>query len=155
MKIRQRQFSGETDKQAMMALAHAFPAGNSHVVDLPYRLTSWFVMVFAGQAERIRDLEEAGFASQANAGQESWSKVLMQRPAQTPVADYALPAGFIIYEQACDVEGATQIYPITVPSEVARGAMFHRGVYQDLEVYSILRQEVPATLKEALARIGK
>jgi RimJ/RimL family protein N-acetyltransferase len=38
---------------------------------------------------------------------------------------------------------------------VARGAMFHRGIYQDLEVYSILRQEVPTVLEEALARISK
>jgi RimJ/RimL family protein N-acetyltransferase len=38
---------------------------------------------------------------------------------------------------------------------VARGAVFHRGAYRDMEVYSILRQEAPATLEEALARIGK
>jgi ribosomal-protein-alanine N-acetyltransferase len=38
---------------------------------------------------------------------------------------------------------------------VARGAMFHRGIYQDLEVYSILRQEAPTMLEEALARISK
>jgi ribosomal-protein-alanine N-acetyltransferase len=38
---------------------------------------------------------------------------------------------------------------------VARGAVFHRGAYRDMEVYSILRQEAPAMLEEALARIGK
>jgi RimJ/RimL family protein N-acetyltransferase len=38
---------------------------------------------------------------------------------------------------------------------VARGAVFHRGAYRDMEVYSILRQEAPATLEEALARIGR
>jgi ribosomal-protein-alanine N-acetyltransferase len=38
---------------------------------------------------------------------------------------------------------------------VARGAVFHRGAYRDMEVYSILRQEAPATLEEALARLGQ
>jgi len=57
---------------------------------------SWYVNVFAGETDRIRDLEQAGFASQANIGEDSWSKVLMRRPAETPVADYALPAGVTI-----------------------------------------------------------
>jgi mycothiol synthase len=159
-----REFSGEADLQAMAALARAFPADNPHIVDLPYRLSSWaldypdniglwvnaegqllawailqtpfwaidyayhphadpdlhrqllawadgrarqildtpggrprwYVNVFAGQAGRIRDLEEAGFTCQANVGENSWSKVFMQRPAQTPVADCARPAGFTI-----------------------------------------------------------
>jgi [ribosomal protein S5]-alanine N-acetyltransferase len=38
---------------------------------------------------------------------------------------------------------------------VARGAVFHRGAYRDMEVYSILRQEAPATLEEALAKLDK
>jgi RimJ/RimL family protein N-acetyltransferase len=37
---------------------------------------------------------------------------------------------------------------------VARGAMFHRGAQQDLEVHSILRPEAPATLEDALARVA-
>lgn len=41
MKIEQREFSGESDKQAMIALTNAFPADNLHIVDLPYRLSSW------------------------------------------------------------------------------------------------------------------
>jgi RimJ/RimL family protein N-acetyltransferase len=60
-----------------------------------------------------------------------------------------------------------KIMPANPPSErvadkcgykfegVARGAVFHRGAYRDMEVYSILRQEAPATLEETLARIGK
>ena len=164
MKTSQRQFSGERDKQAMIALARVFPTDNLHVVDLPYRLSSWalddpdniglwvnaegqllawavmqtpfwtidyarhpdadtdlhrqllawadrrarqvldtpsgrpcwFVTAFASQADRIRDLEKAGFVSQANAGEDSWSKVLMQRSAQIPVAEYTLPPGFVI-----------------------------------------------------------
>ena len=37
---------------------------------------------------------------------------------------------------------------------VNRGAIFHRGAYRDMEVYSILREEAPATLEDALAKIG-
>ncbi len=152
----------EADKRAMAALIYDFPAGNVHVVDLPYRFSSWafdypdniglwvnaegqllawavmqtpfwtadyairpdaernlhrqvlawvdsrargvldspggrptwYVNVFAGQRERIRDLEEVGFVCQANVGDDSWSKVLMMRMAQTPVGDYSPPAGF-------------------------------------------------------------
>lgn len=180
MKIGQREFSGETDIQAMIALAHVFPTDNLHVVDLPYRLSSWaldypdniglwvnaegqllawavmqapfwtidyayhpdadtnlhrqllawadhrarqvlgtpsgrscwLVMVFASQTDRIRDLEEAGFVSQANVGKDPWSRVLMQRSAQIPVSDYALPAGFIVRPLAGEneVEAYVQLY---------------------------------------------
>jgi hypothetical protein len=41
MKRGQRGFSGETDMEAMIALARACPADTLHVVDLPYRLCSW------------------------------------------------------------------------------------------------------------------
>ena len=37
----QRGFSGETDVQAMIALAHLAPTDNLHVADLPYRMSSW------------------------------------------------------------------------------------------------------------------
>lgn len=184
----QRKFSGETDLQAMAALSHAAPAGNLHVVDLPYRFSSWaldypdniglwvnaegqllawailqtpfwaidyaydayhlhadqnlhrqlvawadsrarqildtpggrprwYVNVFADQAGRLRDLEEAGFASQANVGEDSWSKVLMQRPAQMPVADCTLPAGFTIR-------------PLRGESEVEAYVELHRAVFE-------------------------
>jgi ribosomal protein S18 acetylase RimI-like enzyme len=66
------------------------------VLDTPSGRPSWFVNVFADQVERIRDLEEAGFASQADVGDDSWSKVLMQRSAEVPVVDYDLPEGFVI-----------------------------------------------------------
>jgi mycothiol synthase len=180
----QREFSGETDKQAMIALVHVFPAENLHVVDLPYRLSSWalddpdnidlwvngedqllawavmqtpfwtidyachpdadtnlhrqilawadhrarqvlgtpggrpcwYVMTFATQTGRIRDLEEAGFVSQANVGKDSWSKVLMQRSAQIPVAGYALPAGF-------------GIRPLVGENEVESYVQLHRDVF--------------------------
>ena len=185
MKIGQREFSGETDKQAMIALAQAFPNDDLHVVDLPYRLSSWaldypdniglwvnadcqilawavmqtpfwtidyayhpdvdtslhrqllawadhrarqildtpsgrpcrFVMVLASQADRIRDLEQAGFASQGKAGEDPWSKVLLQHSAQTPVADSGLPAGFIIR-------------PLAGESEVEAYVQLHRAVFE-------------------------
>lgn len=69
---------------------------------------AWFVNVFADQTDRIRDLEEAGFASQADVGDDSWSKVLMQRTAGMPVADCSLPAGFII--RPLEGEGEVEAY---------------------------------------------
>jgi hypothetical protein len=156
MEIGQREFLGEIDLQVMIELARVSPTDNLHVIDLPYRVSSWasddpanvglwvnaedqllawavmqtpfwtidcachpdaepklhrhllawadhrarqvldtpngrpcwFVMVYADQTDRIRDLEEAGFASQANVGEDSWSKVLMQRPAQALFAAF-------------------------------------------------------------------
>lgn len=170
--IHLKDFSGEADLQAMLALARAAATENLHVLDLPYRLSSWaleyrenvglwvnaegelrawavmqtpfwavdyaghpdsepgqhrrilswcdarartllhlpsgrplwFVNVFADQAARLRDLEAAGFTSQANGGENSWTKVLLQRSSQEPVADSLLPAGFVIRPLAGDAE---------------------------------------------------
>lgn len=164
MQAIQRKYLGEADKRVMEALVKAFPTGNLHVTDLPYRFSSWafdyaeniglwvnpqgqlvawvvmqtpfwaidyachpqaesdlhrqllawadrraveilgtpsgrprwYVNVLAGRADRIRDLESAGFACQSNLGDDSWSKVLMQRPAQTPVVEHLLPTGYAI-----------------------------------------------------------
>ncbi|MBI5352047.1 MAG: GNAT family N-acetyltransferase [Chloroflexi bacterium] len=41
MSITQRPFSYEQDKVLMSALAYQFPESNLHVVDLPYRFSSW------------------------------------------------------------------------------------------------------------------
>jgi ribosomal protein S18 acetylase RimI-like enzyme len=41
MKLFRRRFSGEPDKDKMIALARQTPASSLHVVDLPYRLSSW------------------------------------------------------------------------------------------------------------------
>lgn len=60
----------------------------------PYGHPCWFVNVFASQVERSRDLERAGFASQADVGEDAWSKVLLERPARLPVPDGTLPQGF-------------------------------------------------------------
>jgi mycothiol synthase len=185
MSIGQREFYGETDIQAMIGLARVSPADNLHVVDLPYRVSSWalddpdnvglwvnaegqllawavmqtpfwaidyacqpdaepklhcqvlawadrrarqivdtpsghpcwFVMVSAHQTNRIGDLEDAGFVSQANVGEDSWSKGLMGRPVEAPVAEYTLPAGF-------------NIRPLAGENEVAAYAQLHRAVFE-------------------------
>ena len=185
MKINQREFSNETDKRAMAALVRDFPANNLHVVDLPYRLSSWafdfpeniglwvnadgqllawavmqtpfgtidyayhpnagkslhqlilawaneracriaatpsgrncwFVNVFGSLTERIRELEEMGFASQANVGRDSWSKVFMQNSAQIPVGNHNLPDGF-------------SIRPLAGENEVDACVQLHRAVFQ-------------------------
>ena len=41
MEIERRDYQGETDKTLMVALVRAHPEDNLHVVDLPYRLSSW------------------------------------------------------------------------------------------------------------------
>lgn len=176
----------EADKQAMIALARAFPSDNLHVVDLPYRLCSWalddsdnvglwasggqllawavmqtpwwaldyvchpragqglhvqllawadqrarqmldtpsgrpcwFVNAFAGQTDRLCDLEGAGFASQANVGEDSWSKVLLQHSTPTPATDYGLPAGFSVRPLAGEdeVEAYVQLQRAVFESE--------------------------------------
>jgi ribosomal protein S18 acetylase RimI-like enzyme len=185
MKTVQREYRGDTDKGAMIALTHASPGGNLHVVDLPYRLSSWalddpgncglwfdargllvawvvmqtpfwtidyvchpdapghlhrqvlawadhrarqapdsqgghpcwFVTAFASQMDRIRDLEGAGFASQAGVGEESWSKVLMHRPCVEPSAERDRPAGFTIR-------------PLAGDNEVEAYVRLHRAVFQ-------------------------
>jgi mycothiol synthase len=56
----------------------------------------WFVNVFTGQHDRIHNLELAGFASQADVGEDSWTKVLMRRPGQLPIPPSPLPEGFTL-----------------------------------------------------------
>ncbi|MBN2005671.1 MAG: GNAT family N-acetyltransferase [Anaerolineae bacterium] len=184
MQLHQRDFSGEADKQAMIALARACRTGALHGVDLPYRLSSWaldepsnvalwfnfenhlvawvvlqapfwmidyvcrpdveetlhrqivawadkrayaivgmphghpswFVSVFADQATRILDLEEAGFVSQADMAVDAWSKVLMRRPASMPVESCLLPTGFVIR-------------PLAGAGEVEAYVALHRDVF--------------------------
>ena len=69
----------------------------------------WFVNVFSDQAARIRMLEAAGFACQADVGEYSWSKVFMQRPVGLPVQDYRIPAGFVIRPLAGEKELETYV----------------------------------------------
>ena len=43
MEISERAFSGDADLQPMAELVHKFPAENLHVVNLPYRFSSWSI----------------------------------------------------------------------------------------------------------------
>lgn len=162
MQITERSFSGKWDLNAMVNLVREFPAENLHVVDLPYRFSSWsfdfpenirlwsdennrllawailqvpfwtidyaynpefqhlhpqilkwadvkayrvvntesghpawYVPVLASQADRIRDLKQAGFEPLAHVGENSWSQVLMTHSMQSP-KDVNLPDGFHI-----------------------------------------------------------
>jgi len=172
MAITQRSFSTEQDKYLMSALARQFAENNLHVIDLPYRLSSWafdnpknvslwfdenqqlvawavlqtpfwtidyvclpdtelnlhqeilswadqraraiintangrpawFIMVFSGKINRIHDLENAGFKCQSDVGDNSWSKVLMRRSAQTPVKVYKPRSGFTVRPLAGEKE---------------------------------------------------
>ncbi len=62
----------------------------------PYGLPCWFISAFASQPARIAALEAIGFACQADLGEDSWSQVLMERPADEPVPAYRLPKGVTI-----------------------------------------------------------
>ena len=59
MIIAHRKFSGESDKQRMSALVRQFPAGNLHIHDLPYRLSSWalddpeYICLWVGDGQQI------------------------------------------------------------------------------------------------------
>jgi mycothiol synthase len=65
-------------------------------LDTPHGHPAWFVAMFSDLAERIRDLEQAGYASQADAGEDSWSKVLLESAASAPPGEAHLPEGFTI-----------------------------------------------------------
>lgn len=185
MKVIQRGYTGQADVQAMAALGRDFPASNVHVIDLPYRLSSWalddpgniglwfgdgdqllawavlqtpfwaidfafhpeagpdlhrrlwawadqrakemrgtpygrpawFINVFADEVETIHMLEQAGFACQADVGEDSWSKVLLRRPADLAYAESALPAGFTFR-------------PLAGDSEVDAYVELHRAVFE-------------------------
>lgn len=87
------------------------------IKDTPYARSAWFAMVFSGQQERIRDLENAGFKCQSDAGEDSWSKVLMRRSSQTPVKVYEPRSGFTVRSLAGEKE---------VPAYVE----LHRSVFE-------------------------
>ena len=75
-----------------------------HVVGTPYGHPMWFVNVFAHQADRIRDLEAAGYACQADVGEDSWSKVLLLRPPGLAVPECPIPPGFVLRPLAGQAE---------------------------------------------------
>jgi ribosomal protein S18 acetylase RimI-like enzyme len=70
-----------------------------------YARPCWFVNVFANQALRRQELEAAGFANQAAADEDAWSKVWMLR-RQAAVPEYPAPSGFTLRSLAGEREAA-------------------------------------------------
>jgi len=65
------------------------------IVNTPGGHPAWFVTALASQVDRIHDFEQAGFASQADVGDNSWSQVLMKHSMQIPDGVH-MPDGFHI-----------------------------------------------------------
>lgn len=87
------------------------------IVDGPSGRPIWFINVFTTQRDRMRELEEAGYASQADVGENSWTKVLMRCDGSMPVAEYDLPSAFVIR-------------PLAGESEVQAYVDLHRAVFE-------------------------
>jgi hydroxypyruvate isomerase len=87
------------------------------VLDSRFGCPTWFALAFSDQVEHIRFLEQAGFASQADVGENSWTKVLMRRPAELPVAQYRIPAGF-------------SVRPLAGAGEVPAYVDLHQAVFE-------------------------
>jgi mycothiol synthase len=176
-KISQKPYTGQDDQLEMLNLARQFQADTLHVIDLPYRLSSWalddplniglwfdeshhliawavmqtpfwtidymfnphletelhhqilawadqralnlittpyghpswFVNVFADLPERKSALEQVGFASQENAGEDSCSTVWMERKPAIKIPPPILPAGFTIRSLAGESEAEAYV----------------------------------------------
>jgi hypothetical protein len=87
------------------------------IANTSYGHPAWYIMAFSSQASLIRDLEEAGFQSQADVGEDSWSKVLMERSGQKPVEVHQPPPGYIVRSLAGE-------------SEVDKYVELHRSVFE-------------------------
>lgn len=96
------------------------------IVSTSYGHPAWFVTVFSGQANRIHDLEIAGFKCQADVGEDSWSKVLMRRSAQTPIKRYEPHSSFTIRTLAGE-------------EEVEKYVELHRSVFESKNMTSAWR----------------
>jgi hypothetical protein len=102
---------------------------------------AWFVMVFAGQKQRIHDLEQAGFKCQADVGEDSWSKVLMLRSNDQPVRLYKAPAGFTVRSLSGEqeIEGYVALHQAVFESKNMtigwrRRTLQHAGYRPELDI---------------------
>lgn len=184
MEITERRFSEDSDVEAMSRLVREFPYENLHIVDLPYRFSSWsfdypenirlwtnkngellawailqvpfwtidyaynpefhdqlhlqilrwadeqahkivgtpsghpawYVSIPVSFTDRIHDIEQVGFESQENVGENSWSQVLMEHSMQIP-NEVNLPERF-------------HIRPLNGTSEVDAYVALHRSVFE-------------------------
>jgi len=78
MRIQMRPYAGEPDRRAMVALVRACPEDNVHVLDLPYRLSSW----------ALDEAENVGLWADAEGRLRAWAA--LQTPFWT--LDYAYDA---------------------------------------------------------------
>ncbi len=83
----------------------------------PYGRPMWFVNVFDWQHQRQRELESHGFASQADQGEDSWSKVVLLHSGKSDLATAPVPAG-------CTIR------PLRGATEVAAYVALHRAVFE-------------------------
>jgi len=74
----------------------------------PRQKASWYVHVFADQEKRLRLLEEAGYISQDDVGEDSWSRVLLRRTGPVP-APAPLEPGFAVRPLAGAAEAAAYV----------------------------------------------
>lgn len=119
------------------------------ILDTPRGLPSWYVTVLPGQAERIRDLEAAGFTPQADRGEDSWSKVLMARPAEAPLPEHPLPTGCTLRPLAG--EGEVEAYV-----QLHRAAFETRNMTAEWRARTLRRPEhLPALDLVAVAPDGR
>ena len=70
----------------------------------PYHRPSWYTQVFSDQLNRIKVLEQTGYQSQSNLGEDSWSKVLMQRSNQALEKKHLPKPGFVVRPLAGEQE---------------------------------------------------
>jgi len=87
------------------------------IVDTPSGRPCWFINVFTTQTDRMADLEAAGFASQADVGDNSWTKVLFRCQIEDVPAEADLPDGFTIR-------------PLAGESEVQAYVDLHQAVFE-------------------------
>jgi len=99
------------------------------ILDTPFGRPVWFVNVFSDQSDKIRDLEQIGFASQANVGEDSWFKVLMHRSVDPAYLEYSLPAGFTIR-------------PLTGAREFEGYVELHRAVFESCNMTVEFRSRI-------------
>lgn len=74
------------------------------ILDSPFGRPSWYIYVFNDQFDRIAALEKAGYQSQSNVGEDSWSKVLMWRSNQALEKKHLPKPGFVVRPLAGEKE---------------------------------------------------
>jgi mycothiol synthase len=101
------------------------------LVDSGYGHPAWYINVFEDQASRIKDLEAAGFASQANVGEDSWSKVYLQRPGQLEVKQFRLPQDFALrpLQGEDEVEAYVELHQSVFESKNMTAAWRRRALH--------------------------